>query len=471
MRLHSSQSGLSRTALLTLLALTSLGGGGWYWSQRNAGEVSFQTSAITRGKITQSVTATGTINPVINVQVGSQISGIIEKLNADFNSPVKAGQVVAQIDPATYQAAVMQAEGELANAQAALELARLNEKRARELDARKAAPQANLDQAVASLHQAEAQVKIKSGSLARAKVDLERCTIYSPVDGIVLSRSVDVGQTVAASLSAPIIFTIANDLSKMQINANVAEADVGKVGEGQNVNFTVDAFPARTFHGKVIQVRNAATTVSNVVSYDVVIEVNNHDLKLKPGMTATASIIVDSREDAIRISASALRFRLPDNLLPKEQGSAAAENTNSKPLASGDGQGQGQGQTNRGEGGGKNAEGRPDRPWRADGGGRRSREGRGGNGGSGSGGDESQVQTRTVYLLRDGKPTATRIKTGITDGLNTEVLEGLKDGDLAIAAILGSSAQSSGPSAAPNSAANPFMPTPRGPGGGGPRPR
>ena len=221
--------------------------------------VTYQTAPVTRGPITQAVTATGTLNPVQNVQVGSQVSGNIQKLSADFNSIVKAGDVIAQIDPVVFQANVNQAEGDVANARAALELAQLNEARTRALVAKQNSAQSDLDQAVANLHQAEANVKIKEGALQKAKADLDHCTITSPIDGIVISRNVDVGQTVAASLQAPVIFTIANDLAKMQIDANVAEADVGGVAVDQDVDFTVDAFPARTFQGKVTQVRNAPT--------------------------------------------------------------------------------------------------------------------------------------------------------------------------------------------------------------------
>src|SRR5437899_8636269 len=221
----------------------------------------YQTATATRGPITQAVTATGTLNPVVNVQVGSQVSGNIAKLFADFNSEVKAGQTVAQIDPMLFQAAVTQAEGDLASTQAALELAKVNATRTEQLFKQKISSQQDLDQAMANLHQAEANVKIKQGALDKAKADLDHCTITSPIDGVVISRSVDVGQTVAASLQAPVIFQIANDLTKMQIDANVAEADVGVLEVGQDVDFTVDAFPMRTFHGKVVQVRNAPITV------------------------------------------------------------------------------------------------------------------------------------------------------------------------------------------------------------------
>src|SRR5436309_16045757 len=191
---------------------------------RSRSAANYQTATVTRGPITQAVTATGTLNPVVNVQVGSQVSGNIAKLFADFNSQVKAGQVVAQIDPALFQDTVTPAEGDLASAQAAVELARENAKRTQELFSRKTSSQTDLDQALANLHQAEANLKIKQGALDKATADLDHCTITSPVDGEVISRNVDVGQTFAASLQAPVIFTIANDITKMQIDANVAEA-------------------------------------------------------------------------------------------------------------------------------------------------------------------------------------------------------------------------------------------------------
>lgn len=382
-----------------LLALLIAGGGYWgYRANRKAHEVSYQTVGVTRGNLTQAVTATGTINPVVNVQVGSQISGIISKLFADYNTPVKAGQVIAQIDPATYQAVVMQAEGELASAKAQLELEQINLKRNTELRKNNAIPQATLDQSIATLHQAEAAVKVKEGTLAKARVDLERCTIYSPIDGMVISRSVDVGQTVAASLSAPVIFTIANDLAKMQIDANVAEADVGNVAVDQNVDFTVDAFPTRTFHGKVIQVRNAALTVQNVVSYDTVIGVGNDDLKLKPGMTASASIIIAHRENVLKLGGAAFRYRPPE-----AQASAPAAGPGNRSPGG------------RGPGAAKKIADR-------------------------------RVE-RTVYVLRDGKPAPVQIKTGISDGIFTEITEGLSEGDQVVIGALGINTASAAPGA------------------------
>jgi HlyD family secretion protein len=354
----------------------------------------FQTIAVTRGPITQAVTATGTLNPVVNVQVGSQVSGNIQKLFVDFNSKVKAGDVVAQIDPVLFQAAVTQAEGDLASAQAGLELARVSATRTQQLFANKNSAQADVDQAIATLHQAEANVKIKQGALDKVKADLNHCTITSPVDGEVISRSVDVGQTVAASLQAPIIFTIANDLTKMQIDSNVAEADVGVVENDQTVDFTVDAYPTRTFHGKVVQVRNAPITVQNVVTYDTVIGVSNADLKLKPGMTANVSIIIAHRDDALKISNSALRYRPPEGPTPEAKASPSAS--------------------------------------RSPGSGPRPRE---------AAGRERRVE-RTVYVLSPGEsqPKAVQIKTGISDNISTEVTEGLHEGDRVVVGATGTTA-------------------------------
>src|SRR3989454_4702126 len=375
-----------------------------------SGVSGYLTANVTRGPITQLVTATGTLNPVVNVQVGSQVSGNIAKLFADFNSEVKAGQTVAQIDPMLFQAAVTQAEGDVANAQAALELATVNAERIQKLFIQKNSSQQDLDQAMANLHQAEANVKIKQGALDKAKADLEHCTITSPIDGVVISRNVDVGQTVAASLQAPVIFMIANDLTKMQIDSNVAEADVGVVEVGQNVDFTVDAFPMRTFHGKVVQVRNAPITVQNVVTYDTVIGVSNPDLKLKPGMTANVSIVVAHKDNVLQIKNAALRYRAAEAASGQMTGPRAGSN-----------------------------ESKPRTP----------------TGAQRGAGRERGTSARTVYLLSGGRPQPVQIKTGISDGIVTEVMEGLKEGDRVITAELASKS----PAASP--AANPFSGGPR----------
>ncbi len=369
----------------------------------SSGASSYQTATVTRGGITQLVTATGTLNPVVNVQVGSQVSGNIAKLFADFNSEVKAGQTVALIDPVLFQAAVTQAEGDLASAQAALELAKVNAARTQKLFVEKNSAQQDVDSATATLHQAEAGVKLKQGAVDKAKADLDHCTITSPIDGVVISRNVDVGQTVAASLQAPVIFQIANDLTKMQIDSNVAEADVGAVEVGQDVDFTVDAFPTRTFHGKVVQVRNAPITVQNVVTYDTVIGVDNKDLKLKPGMTANVSIVIAHKDGVLQLKNAALRFRPPD---------AAAEP-----------------QTASGSAGPKPS---------------------GSPGGARPTGARERRSDRTVYVLSFGRPKPVQIKTGISDGIVTEVTDGLKEGDNVVTAELTS------PSAASSQSTNPF---------------
>ena len=403
---HSSGSTI--WVVLILIALLAGGAGIWLWKRADDKTVEYQSVVVSRGEITQLVSATGALNPVTNVTVGSQISGIIQTLGADFNTRVTRGEVIAQLDPATYKANVASAEGDLANANANLELTQVDFRRAEELSKAQLISKSEYDKAVANLHQAEAQVKMKEASLQRAQVDLSRCTIYAPVDGIVISRSVDVGQTVAASLSAPTLFIIANDLTQMQIDANVAEADVGGIESGQQVEFTVDAFPYRTFRGKVVQVRNSPVTVQNVVTYDTVVEVNNADLKLKPGMTANVSIVIARRDNAVKISNLALRFRLPDSAENSKMNTAVASGTNqsASPRRSIDGGGGG----NRGE-----------------------------RGGSGSGGKPrgERSPTRTVYTLgEDGKPKPVQVKTGITDGIATEVTEGLNEGDKVITGIV-----------------------------------
>ncbi len=370
--------------VIILVVLVFIAAGVVWWKRRDRDTTQYQTTAVTRGELTQLVTATGQLNPVTNVTVGCQISGTLSKILVDYNSPVTNGQIVAQIDASTYRANVQLATADVANTKAALELAQVNARRAQELFDSKLIPQSDFDTATANLHQAEAALLSKQASLNRAQVDLDRCTIYSPVDGIVISRNVDVGQTVAASLSAPTLFTIANDLAKMQIDANVAEADVGTVAVDQDVDFTVDAFPNRTFHGTVVQVRNSPVTVQNVVTYDTVVSVNNQDLKLKPGMTANVSIIVAQHDDALKIPNAALRYRPPDT-------------TNSAPARAQSGGGQ--------------------RP----------------QGGGGWTGRKRERPARNVYVLDPkGQPQPVQIKTGITDGMSTEVLEGLKEGDKVI---------------------------------------
>ncbi len=297
---------------------------------------SYRTDPVTRGDIQQAVTATGTVNAVTNVQVGTQVSGTIKTLYVDFNSRVKKGQLIAQIDPSTFESQVQQAQANLLSAQANLEKAQTalaNDKktfdRNTELLSKNLIAQSDLDTAEtnyqsdkAQVASAKALIEQAKASLDYAKQNLAYTRIVSPVDGVVISRNVDVGQTVAASFQTPTLFAIAQDLTKMQIDTNVAESDIGGVKLGQEVDFTVDAYPDTTFKGKVWQIRQAPITVQNVVTYDVVIQVNNRDLKLMPGMTANASIVIQTRQNVLRITNAALRFRFSDK--PAGTGSAGA---------------------------------------------------------------------------------------------------------------------------------------------------
>ncbi|MEW5744653.1 MAG: efflux RND transporter periplasmic adaptor subunit [Nitrospirota bacterium] len=306
-------------AVLASVAFALLGG-------RENG-VKFRTEEVTRGVLSASVTATGTVNAVTTVLVGTQVSGTVKSLYVDFNSPVRQGQMIAQIDPATFEAQVAQARANLLSARANLdkaEAARADAKRTaernKELFARNFIARSEVDTAETNYETARAQVSAAKAQVAQAEaalrmaeINLRYTRILSPVDGTVVSRSVDVGQTVAASFQTPTLFTIAKDLTKMQINSNVAEADIGRVAVGQPVEFTVDAYPDLVFKGSVSEVRNAPITVQNVVTYDVVVKVDNAELKLKPGMTANLSIVVSSKSDVLRVPNAALRFRLPDD--------------------------------------------------------------------------------------------------------------------------------------------------------------
>ncbi len=406
---NNGSSGWVKWLIILIVVVVVGGAAARYFMSRGNDKPQLDTTAVTRGDVIQAVTATGTLNPVTNVTVGSQISGNILKLNADWNTPVKANQVVAELDPATYKAAVAQADGDLASATATEELDQVEAKRADELFKNKLISESDHDTAIATLHEAQATIKIKQAALDNAKVNLDRCTIYSPVDGIVISRNVDIGQTVAASLSAPTLFIIANDLTKMQIDANVAEADVGGVEEGQKVNFTVDAYPYRTFSGSIVQVRNAPTNYQNVVSYDAVVGVDNKDMKLRPGMTATVSIVIAEKKDTLQIPNAALRFRPPEAFASKES------KTTNAPVAAGTNASPGQG---GGPGGRQGEGGHHDHP----------------------GGGVPHTPTRTVYVMADKmdptKLKPVQIKVGISDGISTEVIDGLSEGDQVVTGMM-----------------------------------
>lgn len=439
-----------------ILLLVIIGGavGGWFWYSAKSKDqpIQVKTAKVSKGDIVQAVTANGALSPVKNVQVGSQVSGIIREIFVDFNSHVTNGQVIAKIDPSTYEQNITSSKAELANAQAALEYAQLNFKRGKELRAADLISSSDYDKTLVDLHQAEAVVKMREASLKRAEVDLERTTIFAPVDGVVISRNVDEGQTVAASFSTPTLFQIANDLRKMRIEAMVSEADVGGIEEHQAATFTVDAFPGRQFRGEVSQVRFAPITNQNVVSYISVVDVNNADLKLRPGMTATASIITGEKKGVLRIPNAALRFKPSEDLLArsaKTNAPASGSFTNratAEDRPRGEGGGGGRSFGGEGGGGGNREEMRrrfesmsPEEREQMR---QRFRE-RGGGGGFGGGGafgggrrSSDGPMTRTIYVMdkaesKPGKPIVkpVTIKTGIADNSFTEVIEGLNEGD------------------------------------------
>lgn len=475
-------------AVLVVAALASVA---WFYYGRResgSGQPVFATTTAARGDITQVVTASGQLEPLLSVDVGSQISGQVKKLYVDFNSTVTKGQKIAEIDPATYEQRLRQAEADLASTEASNRLQRLNTERVKTLFDQKLVTQQEYDQALAQLQQSDAQLLTRTAALENAKVDLARCTIYSPVDGIVLSKQTEEGKTVAASLNSPTLFVIANDLSKMRIVAAVAEADVGQLDVGQDVTFTADAFPNRTFRGRVSQIRNYAKNQQNVITYETLIDVDNTDLKLRPGMTASVSITVARRSGVLRVANAALRARIPDGVAVKRPetpagtapaATAAAPANDNQPRAERGERGPG-----RGEGGGRRGGGMfgqnltpeqrekareimqqvgvdfrsgPPTPEQRE----QIRKLMAEAGipvGGGNAGTEQIVVTRTVYRLPGGDknatPEAVSVQVGISDGINSEIIAGLNEGEVLITSVTLPGAQTQQPT-------NPF--------GGGPR--
>ncbi|WP_242343788.1 efflux RND transporter periplasmic adaptor subunit [Anaeromyxobacter terrae] len=395
-----------KTLILVAAALAVLiaAGGIWRWRAGVAnGEPRLETARVDRGRIVAKVTATGTLSALVTVQVGSQVSGRVAGLFADFNTPVKKGQIIARIDPALFQAAVEQArantvaaEGNLAKARAQAADADRQLRRAEELAAKNLIAGADLDTARANADGARAGVQAAQGTLAQTRaalhqseVNLAYTQIASPTDGVVISRNVDVGQTVAASLQAPTLFVIAEDLAKMQVDTNVAEADVGRLRAGMTSTFTVDAYPGEVFSGSVRQVRNAPQTVQNVVTYDAVVDVPNGDLKLKPGMTATVTFVYAEKDDVVRLPNAALRFRPPPGFGQPERANGGASG-NAAAATPGGAAGQGA-IGSRGAGPGR---------------------------GGGRGAD------RSVWVVRDGRPVQVPVVLGVSDGSLTELVKG-----------------------------------------------
>lgn len=385
--------------ILVLLLLVAIAAAAyWYYKHTHQPkpEDLYRLDEVTQGHIEQTVSANGTLNPVSLISVGTQVSGIVRKMYVDFNDVVKKDQVLLELDSRLFNAQIAQSQGSVRNNEAAVELAIANEKRMRQLYAQEYVSKQELDTAVQVLKSARAQLETARGLLARDVTNLNFSIIRSPVSGVVVNRVVDVGQTVAASFQTPTLIQIAQDLSKMQIDTSFAEADIGKIKEGQKVNFNVDAFPDRSFEGVVKQLRLNSTNTSNVVTYNVVVSVDNQDLTLLPGMTAYVNIIVDRALHALLVPNAALRYK------PKLDSAATPDS--SKPEAGG------------GEG---------KRGWRKH-----------GAKGEGQGAAASSVMGK-IYVLKAGKPVMVRVHTGITDGRSTVVSgDGLAAGDKVIVSEL-----------------------------------
>ena len=362
----------SKTALVfALIAVAASSFGAWRFFDRNGSGEIYRTAPAKMGDITQTVSANGTLNPVVLVSVGTQVSGTVKKLYVDFNDHVKAGQILLELDPALLQAQVRQDEANVRSAQASLELAIPNEQRNLTLWEQDSVARQAVDQAIQSRKSAQALLDLARAQLAKDRTNLEYSVIRSPVSGVVVNRTVDLGQTVAASFQTPTLFLIAQDLRNMQIDSSFAEADVGSIKVGQPVQFTVDAFPDRAFSAKVKQIRLNATTQQNVVTYDVVVAVDNPEQVLMPGMTAYVNVIVAQHRNVLQIPNAALRFKPAEDTRIGAKGDPPA--------------------------------------------------------------DKAQGRTGTVYVLAQKLLTEVPVSIGISDGRFTEVLAGnIKDGDLLV---------------------------------------
>lgn len=310
-----------RAAVFLVLLVVGGAGAAWMQSKKEPAipEARFQSAVADKGTITQTVTATGTINPVALINVGSQVSGTVVELKADFNDHVKKGQVLLKLDPTIFNAQIRQVEAGLASAQASMRLAQANYERNQRLVAQNYISGLTLDQSRRELDVAKANIKLSEAQLARAQADLDNSVIRAPIDGVIIKRTIDLGQTVAASFTTPNLFQIAKDLTKMQIDTSVSEADVGALKDGTPARFVVDAYPDREFDASMRQFRLAANVVQNVVTYNVVLDVENKDELLKPGMTAQVRLVTGNRPDVLRIPTAALRFRLNDEEIERQQ--------------------------------------------------------------------------------------------------------------------------------------------------------
>lgn len=388
--------------LIGATVVTGLVGGGiWYAQQRAAQdpEKRYKLATIEKADVTQTVSANGTLNPVVLISVGTQVSGTVRKLFVDFNDKVKKGQALLELDDALVAASERQSAANVVNAQAALDLAQANEARLKQLFAQEYISNQEYDQAQQALKSARAQLALARAQNERDRANVNFTVIRSPVDGVVIDRVVDIGQTVAASFQTPTLIKIAQDLSEMRIDTSFAEADIGNIREGQKARFTVDAFPSRSFVGDVQQIRLNPTNTQNVVTYNVRINVANPDQQLLPGMTAYVNIGVQKREGALLVPNAALRYK------PAEGGDKKGD-AGARPPG-GMGPGADGGPPKAGTGGGK--------------------------------GKKRDGQSGTVYVLAGGEIKPVSVQLGITDNRNTEVLGGeLKEGDRVVTGENGS---------------------------------
>ncbi len=394
---------MRKIIIISFIIVLATAGGWYYWSSDSSSEkIEYRIEKVTKGEIQVVVTATGTLSAVTTVQVGSQVSGILSKINADFNDKVTKGMIVAQIDPTFLEASVRDAEASLQRARAQLNKSKRSFDRIKTLMKKDLASEADYDAAVTEYESSQASYKQTEAQLERAKINLRYATIKSPIDGVVISRAVDVGQTVAASLSAPTLFTIANDLTKMQVQTSVDEADIGKVQKNQEVTFTVDAYPDQTFKGTVRQVRLSPKVEQNVVNYTVIIDVPNDEMKLMPGMTATVTIMISKKENIVKVPTLALRFNPPEgeidtvrNESAPQEGRDSVRTERWRGMRDGSGMGMGQGMSN----GNFNPQ-EFQRRMAARGGGR-------------------------IWIMNERKKLETvMVRTGLSDGTYTEIVRG-----------------------------------------------
>ena len=387
-----------KSALALLLITLAAGGAYWYrQSSEQSLEQRYKVQAIERGDLTQTVSANGTLNPVVLVNVGTQVSGTVTRLYVDFNDQVEKGQALLELDDRLLAAQARQSAANVVNVRAALDLARATEARMKALFEQEYISRQELEQAIQTRRSSEAQLAQATAAAEKDEVNLRYTTIRSPVSGTVIDRVVDLGQTVAATLQTPTLIKIAQDLSEMRIDSSFAEADIGSIREGQKVRFTVDAFPNRSFQGQVQQIRLNPTTQQNVVTYNVRVSLSNPDHLLLPGMTAYVSIGVASREDALLVPNAALRFK------PSETNGSGGGN------------------------GDKPASGAPPA------GGPSATSGSGGAGEARGKGKKRDTASGTVYVIDQGELKPVSVQLGITDSRNTEVLGGeLKAGDKVI---------------------------------------